>query len=285
MRIAPRQRPIPPEIACKSCGSGNLVRFGSYKGVQRYRCVSCGSTFMGKNTLPHMKMPIEVVADAVSMFYEGLSLNAIRRQLIQTYDIYPSGSNVYLWVVRFTKQAVKAGKGFTGKVGDTWVADETMLKIGGQKVWFWDCIDDRTRFLLSSHLTTGRFTRDAQILMERAARRANKTPKKVITDKLAAYIDGIERAFGAYTKHVQSKGFEVQPNTNLIERFHSTLKARSRVMRGMQNMETARLILDGWLIHYNFFRPHEALGNRTPGEVAKVGFPFANWREVVIGGK
>jgi transposase InsO family protein len=75
----------------------------------------------------------------------------------------------------------------------------------------------------------------------------------------------------------------VEPNTNLIERFHGTLKARTKVMRGMQNRETARLIMDGWLVHYNFFRPHEALGNKTPGEMAKVGFPYKTWKDVVIG--
>jgi transposase InsO family protein len=67
-------------------------------------------------------------------------------------------------------------------------------------------------------------------------------------------------AFGADTQHLQSKGFAIKPNTNLIERFHGTLKSRTKVMRGLKSPETALLILDGWLVYYNFFRPHEALG-------------------------
>lgn len=110
---------------------------------------------------------------------------------------------------------------------------------------------------------------------------AGKSPRKVIIDKLADYLDGIELAFGADTKHVQSKPFTVENSTNLIERFHGTLKARTKVMRGLKRVDTAKLFAEGWLVHYNFFRPHEALKNKTPAEVAGIKFPFRNWKDIV----
>ena len=83
------------------------------------------------------------------------------------------------------------------------------------------------------------------------------------------------------TSHIRAHGLRDQINTNLVERFHGTIKQRTKVMRGMQNKETAKLIMGGWLVHYNFLRPHEALGNKTPGEMAKVAFPHKTWVEVV----
>lgn len=130
-------------------------------------------------------------------------------------------------------------------------------------------------------MSISRTTKDAEKLMTKALESADKAPKVIITDKLAAYLDGIELVFGADTQHQQGGPFDVQHNTNLIERFHGTLKARTKVMRGMHNKETARLIMDGWLMHYNFFRPHEALENKTPGQVAKADYPFKNWLEVI----
>jgi len=230
-----------------------------------------------------MKTPIIQVASALSMFYEGMSLHGIRRNLEQTYRNYPSSSTIYEWVVRFTKLAVKLAKEYKPNVGDVWVADETVLKIEGDKVWFWDVIDNRTRFLLASHMSPTRTTYDARVLMARAASRAEKPPKEVITDKLQAYIDGIELNFGAETKHVQAKG--LTGSKNIIERFHGTLKARTKVMRGLKTRKTSKLITDGWLVHYNFFRPHEALGDKTPAQKAGIRFPFKNWLEVVRGGK
>ena len=56
-------------------------------------------------------------------------------------------------------------------------------------------------------------------------------------------------------------------------------------MRGMANTETAKLIMAGWLIHYNYLRPHDGLGGETPARVARVRVPFRNWTDIVrLGG-
>ena len=85
-----------------------------------------------------------------------------------------------------------------------------------------------------------------------------------------------------FTKHVQSSPFVETDSTNLIERFHGTLKDRTKVMRGLKKIETAKLFTDGWLVYYNYFRPHESLKDRTPAEVARIKFLFKNWADVVI---
>lgn len=273
-------------VICKHCrSSAHVVRYGTQKGIQQYYCKKCKRKFADNAALSGMRTPTEQVSSALSMFYEGMSLSGIRRHLQQTYYNYPADAAVYGWIVRFTQKAVSAARTYRAHTGNVWIADETVLKIGGSNMWFWDIIDDKTRFLLASHISTSRTTRDAETLMLRAARHATKIPNIIITDKLRAYLDGIERVFGADTRHILSGGFRIQPNTNLVERFHSTLKGRTSVMRGMQNRETARLITNGWLVHYNFFRPHEALGGRTPAQAAGIRFPYANWAEVVRGKK
>jgi hypothetical protein len=95
--------------------------------------------------------------------------------------------------------------------------------------------------------------------------------------------DGVELAYGSDAKHIATKPFTVDQNTNLIERFHGTLKDRTKVMRGPKDLPTARLITDGWLLHYNYFRPHEALG-KTPAEAAGIKFPYVHWQDLVAKG-
>lgn len=281
--IAKEVNQIPEQ--CKFCGAKRIVRYGRYQNVQRWWCKSCKRKFVHNLALPKMKTPIAEVAAAVNMFYEGLSLNAIRRSLNQTFNDYPSDSTVYEWVTRFTKVAISKVKDYKAQVGDTWIADETMLKIEGKNLWFWDILCDRTRFLLASHISPTRTIRDAQTLVERAAQRAGKTPKVIITDRLAAYLDGIELAFGADTRHIAAKKLTSKVGTQLIERFHGTLKSRTKIMRGLKKGETAKLIMNGWLVHYNFFRPHESLGDKTPAEKAGIAFPYRNWADIVKGAK
>lgn len=268
-------------IVCKFCGSSTIVKFGHYKGVQRYFCKVCGRKFVNNDALPKMKTPKKEIADAVSMYFRGMPLDGIQGHIQQEYGDSLSESGIYNWIVRFSKEAVDRARNFKPKVGDTWIADETVLKVGGKNIWFWDIIDAKTRYLLASHLSTTRTTKDAERLMRLAYERAGKAPKRIITDQLRAYLDGIELAFGADTKHIQSRPFIAENSTNIIERFHGTLKDRTNVIRGFKNMEKARLLTEAWLIHYNFFKEHEALGNVSPAVAMKVPLPFRNWAGII----
>jgi transposase-like protein len=191
---------------------------------------------------------------------------------------------VYNWIRRFSQEAVNRVANFQPIVGDTWIADETVLKVGGRNIWFFDVIDEKTRYLLASKLSESRTTKEAALVMNEARRKAGKSPKTIITDKLAAYIDGIELVFGADTKHLQGKPFTDVNSTNVIERFHGTLKDRTKVVRGFKNMDTARLLTQAWLLHYNFFKEHTTLGD-VPPAVKMGATPIKDWAEVVSGTK
>ncbi len=51
-------------------------------------------------------------------------------------------------------------------------------------------------------------------------------------------------------------------------------------MRGLKNIETAHDFINGWLVHYNYLRPHSALDDKTPAEVAGIDFPYKNWADI-----
>jgi transposase-like protein len=267
-------------IICKYCNSPNVVKFGTFEGIQRYWCKDCKRKFADNEALPKMKTPTKVISSALSCYFGGMPLDAIQRHIQQQYGTYYSEMGIYNWIIRFAKEALDRVKDFKPVVGDVWIADETCLKVGGQNIWFWDIIDIKTRYLLASRLSDTRTTKDAALLMKQASVRAGKIPKKIITDKLAAYIDGIELVFGSDTQHIQSKPFTSVNSTNIIERFQGTLKDRTKIVRGFKNMDTAKLLTEAWLVHYNFFKEHETLGNIPPA--VKMGAtPVKDWAEVV----
>ena len=271
-------------IVCKNCGSEAVVKFGSYKGVPRYWCKVCKRKFKGDEDVFHMKVPAEYVNRAVGEYYAGLSINDIRNLLKQDYNYYPSKSVVFQWVNKYTDIATKYFKDLHPKVGDTWIADETMLDLDGQhKVWFYDIIDEDTCFLLGSRVALTRTTHDAEMLMREAMKRAGKAPKEVITDKNYSYLDGIEQAFGSDTEHIQGGPFKFKvsgESTSKIERFHGTLKDRTKVIRSFRDLETLIQFTDGWLIFYNYFRPHTSLEGKTPAEQAEIKYTVKNWADL-----
>jgi len=271
----------PQPIACKWCSSLDIMKYGIRNGVQEYICLKCKRKFNAKDAPYKMRTTVEQIGASLNMFYDGLSLGDIARHLYETYNNPVNRSSVYRWIVRYTSEAIRRLEPLKPIVGDTWVVDETVVKVAGSNIWFWDIIDEDTRFLLASHLSKTRAITDVMTVMHRAWKRAGKAPKFIISDNLGVYPDGIERIFGADAKHIQSEGIRADINTNLIERFHSTLKERTKVLRGFKTLDSAELILDGFLIHYNFFRPHMSLRDNTPAEVAEIKSPCRNWTELV----
>jgi len=268
-------------ILCKYCGSSNVVKYGTYNGVQRYWCKDCKRKFADNRALPKMKTDVNIISAALSCYFGGMPLDSIQRHLYQEYNRYYSESGIYNWIVRFSGDAVDRVKDFKPIVGDTWIADETVLKVGGKKIWFFDVIDEKTRYLLASRLTESRATKQAALVMNEARRRAGKSPKRILTDKMGAYINAIDLVFGGATKHIQSTPFTDVNSTNIIERFQGTLKDRTKIIRGFKNMHAAELLTDAWLVHYNFFKEHESLGNIPPAQKMGISTPFKDWAEVV----
>jgi len=269
------------DIKCKYCGSRNLWLYGKYKGVQRFYCRDCKRKFAGAFTLPKMRSPVTDVGDALHSYFSGMSLNKIRYDIEQQHKYRPSSSTIYRWVNRFTKVAEDKIKDTKPNVGDVWVCDETVLNSGGRKVWFWDIIDAKTRFLLASRLSTSRATKEAALVLNEARRRAGKSPKRLLTDKMGAYVNAVDLVFGSKTEHVATLPFTVKVNTNIIERFHGTLKDRTKVLRGLKTPETARRFLEGWLIDYNYFRPHISLNGKTPAQKAGIELSTTDWLDIV----
>ncbi len=278
-----------PKVDCKICGSQNTYKFGLYKGIQNYYCSDCRTKFTGTDALVHGRVSPAFIANALQEFYTGTSYHDIEENIENLTDTDISHTAVIKWINKFTNKAISQTQRLHPQVGNVWIADETYIqtdvKTSDPKgVVFWDIIDAKTRFLLASRVTTTRNKQDARELMELASKRAGKTPKVVVTDKLGAYIDGIELAFGADTLHQQGSPFRVLDSgksTSLIERFHNTLKDRTKVMRDLRDKNTLKRFTDGWLVYYNFFRPNMALNNKPPAEVAGLKYECHNWADVV----
>ena len=56
------------------------------------------------------------------------------------------------WIDKYTELAIKNFRDCHPEMGDNWIADETVLRIGGQNVWMYDIIDEKTRFLLATRI-------------------------------------------------------------------------------------------------------------------------------------
>ena len=54
-------------------------------------------------------------------------------------------------------------------------------------------------------------------------------------------------------------------------------------MRGFKDINSARMIMSAWLIHYNYIRPHQSLAGATPSDIACVDLQLGNnkWLDLI----
>lgn len=271
------------DLKCKLCDSKNIVKYGQYQGLQRYFCKDCGRKFADNDALPHMKTPSFQVAAALNMFYERRSICAIRRHIEQQYRNYPSTSTIYRWIIRFTKVAIEKTKAYKPKVGDVWIAAETSLKIRGEKWWIWHIIDSRTRFLLASCMSQSRTMQNFQALMGQATEKAGKFPRRVITNTLEMYLNNIELMLKEGMEGCQHIGFIIKPSKAMTKKVDKPPMRGIKLVQKVKKEKNSRLLLNGCLVHYNFFKPHKDLHYRTPAEKAGIGSSLSGWLSIVEG--
>ncbi|MDP2949516.1 MAG: IS6 family transposase [Chloroflexota bacterium] len=271
----------PEVIACPRCGATDIMKYGVRNGQQEYICKRCRRKFTARNAPLGMHFSAKQIGMALSLFYDGLSLADVSRQIGASDGLSVNPATIWRWVMHYSKEAANALDKVRVSTSPVWVIDETVIKVGGENVWYWDVIDEGTRFLLGTHLSVSRRLSDAIAILNMAKRRSKTTPRFILSDGLAAYPDAVEQVFGASARHVKMQGLTSEINTNLIERFHGTLKERTKVMRGLKTMDSALTILNGFVLNYNFLRPHMTLDGKPPAEAAGVEVPFRSWIEFV----
>ena len=269
------------EIRCPACQSENVVKKGVRNEQQRYLCRECNKSFRASGKAEGRRMDADLMGAAIGDYYDGKSYKKIAEAIEKEYDIpEPSKATIYEWVRDYTKEAVDSMEDVKVPTGGNWVADEMVVKVGGQKAYNWNVMDEDTRYILASYLSHRRDGHAARAAIRKAAEAADKPPKSITTDKWRAYIKPIKDILPG-AKHVQSEGLSAELNNNLSERLQGTFRDRTKTLRGLESIESGQRYLDGWVLNYNLFRKHESLGNRTPAEVAKITVPYQEWADVV----
>jgi transposase-like protein len=272
-----------PELACKFCGSQNIVKRGYRKTergkVQRFVCKDCKRFFIVDEGFEKMKATPETVTVALDLYFKGISMRAIVDHLKQFYNIEVSHVAIYKWIRKYVSMMKKYCDQLVPRVSGIWHSDEMTLNIKDldnheNLRWAWNIIDNESRFWLASQITEKREIADARKVLAQASNLSKTRPMAIVTDGLRSYEDAISKEFftmkAPRTEHVRIPNIRDRSNNNMVERLHGTIRQRNKVMRGLDDESTAQTMMDGLRIYYNFMRPHMALAGKTPAQKVKI---------------
>jgi transposase-like protein len=262
-----------------------VTKKGFVKRKQLYKCKDCGHRFFENGRFAKMKNNKNLIVAALNLYYDGLSLRKAQRNLEQIFGERVSQVTILNWVRRYSKLVREFVMTLTPQLSGLWHEDETMLSCEGKNVWFWEMIDEDTKFLVASHLSGTRTLEDTVALFKRGFEQSKVRPRALFVDGSFVYQTAFNKVFYTMRKDtrpelVQRVGIRARETNNIVERMHGTVKDRTKPMRGLKAFDSTKSILEGFTIHYNFVRPHQTLNGKTPAQAARMNAPN-NWKSLI----
>ena len=148
-----------------------------------------------------------------------------------------------------------------------------------------ECYGQENKISLNLEVSRFRDGEEATRAFKEARDNAHgQDPEMIFADSLRSYVQGVDFAFiGSKTQPrlIRNAGVNKPHSTNnRIERLNGTCRERIKVQRGWKSMDSQ--IPEGFRIHYNFVKPHQALEGQTPAQRAGVGINGKNkWMQLL----
>jgi len=261
---------------CKYCGSENVTKKGIRHNKQTYKCKDCGHIFVPNGKFSRMRNEKNMIVAALTFYYDGMALRKTRKNIEQIF-----GEKVS----QVTELAKEYMISQIPQLSGLWHEDETMLSCEGRSIWFWEMIDEDTRFMVASHLSITRTFEDTVSIFKKGVEQSKVRPRAVFVDGSHVYKSAFNKVFYTMRKDtrvelVQRVGIRARETNNIVERLHGTLKDRTRCMRGLKSYDSTKLLLEGWNVYYNCIRPHQSLGGKTPAQAARMNIPNT-WKGLI----
>ena len=261
---------------CIYCKGTNLIKRGFRKTenrglIQRFFCRDCKRRFVQDDGFYRMRNTPEKITQALHLYYSGASLRKSQEHLGVFHSHNASHQTILNWIRKYAKLVSKFVDKLNLKVGNELMSDEMEYTVKGKQSWFVDVIDTKTRYIVSSEFMRSRTMEDMTAVLKKAKRVTGNQIDTVTTDGLMGYPRMLMGSF-----HLKKKGSPIKHNVVIasergfnhkVERLHNSIRERTKIFRGFGSLESARLIMKGYEIYYNYCRKHQAL-NKYPYELA-----------------
>lgn len=259
---------------CKHCKTTSAVKAGLRKNkvgfTQRYVCTRCNTYSINRKGFENFRHTPEVITAALDLRAKGLSLSDVVDHLDQHYRVNVSRVTILDWQKKFGQKLKSFSQTLTPLLGGTFHADEMFVKQRKNWIYYWDCLDYETKFLVADHISDDRNDTEAVEFLNKIKCGSPELPAIIHTDCSYDYPPAFRKVFPRCRIHKSYPAWKKKFKNNPIERFHNTLKQRYKVFRGFDNIESTEKFFDFYRVYYNFIRKHRSLQMKTPAQAAKI---------------
>ncbi|MBW2984903.1 DDE-type integrase/transposase/recombinase [Candidatus Woesearchaeota archaeon] len=275
-------------ISCPKCKCKDTIKKGfretKHRGKQqRHICKKCKFSFTVDDGFWKMKSNPKKIMRAIDTYYEGLSLRKIKRNF-EKYGVADiSHQTVLNWIRKYVYLIRKGIEKMQPVLDGHYVTDEVVIRCKGANHNFGLVMDKKTRYVVATRYSEEQYISREHSIKLWSKAKSIKKPYKLTSDAHGTYMNAFNEVF--YTRYKkdmieyeQVNAFKTGKFNFVMERVWNTLRERIKIMRGFKATWSAKLLVDGFFIWYNFIRPHMTFG-RTPAENA--GINVNDWLGLV----
>jgi len=292
------------KISCPKCKSKEIIKRGFIKTenrdkIQRFGCKSCNNRFVLDNPFFRMRNQEQLITQCMDLYYSGMSFRKIADHLKRFFPKNVHYGTIYRWIMKYVpmmenftdKQNIKAGWQLQGDEVE-YKRRASAKQRGVRNEYFIDIIDMDSRYLVSSSYQKDRTIPILNKVYRNAKRKVGEQVKVISTDGLMSYPRVIRKTFNLKkqaTKNPKIIHQIIKSDSGKfnykIERFHNTLRERTKVMRGFHGcISSAQTLMKGFEIYYNWIRNHQGIECLTPSQIACPNVTIQNkngWLELI----
>ena len=255
-------------INCKHCRSINFSRQGYRKTdnrgkIQKYYCNDCKKYFTFDDGFYRMRTDNKTIAMSIDMYLSNLSSRKMRNQLKRHFGLKVSHQTILNWIYKYALKVHNFIERLGYNLGNSFYADETVIKREGKEDKFWCCVDWDTRLITGIHYSTTVNPVEAQQFLIKSIKKGK--PKFIQTDAGVFYPKAFKKLFysnkiGSLTvEHKIQNVRRTHVHNYKIETVFMKIKDRVDDFRGLKALWSAPIIMAGLTIQHNFIEEHTTL--------------------------
>ena len=205
------------------------------------------------------------ITQALDLYFSSMSSRKVRNFFRRHLPNNASHKTVLNWARKYTIKVQNYADTLQPELSGRFYADETEIdraRKDGKNDIFWVSIDWKTRYINAIHYSPHEQNQiDGRKFLEKIKESKNK-PKYITTDGLQLYPRIMRKVFNVNkkrkfgTKHFVINHSKTGRHNVKIETVFSKIKDRTRNFRGLKQLWSAPILMNGIIIQHNLVEEH-----------------------------
>lgn len=273
------------EMKSVQCKYSNILKKGvretSHRGkIQKYYCKECNKYFTQDEGFYRMRNNPKKITKAIDLYFSNLSSRKIRNNFKRHEETKISDISVLSWARKYTLKVNQYMSSLNpSSLSGQCYADDTQVKVKGEKTHFWVNVDWGTRYISATHYSINSHWTEAREFIKKTTKYGN--PQYIQTDSAMFYPKVFKSLFSrkgkgkSVVEHKMTNARRTGKHNVRIETVFSKIKDRVDDFRGLKALWSAPILLTGIVLQHNFIENHMSTG-KLPFELTglnlEVGF-------------